>query len=460
MEIHRHSPHPQRLLPILWLLALASVLLSPSVADAASITGRVVSSEKQPVRDAMVTATHARTDYGAVALTDSDGRFTLTDLPPGPYVVVTEKQGYLLHEEEMVLGEGPLSGLNIALSRMLGAQPPSPEVRRPKNYATVSVFYGTDRKRRTAPNGVAEYGAERGALDVGVCEVSIPRDHRLGELESPSLWRLEFRADPARHVTLLTTSPLGATKFRDLLQKRLATSSTQSAFVFIHGYNVTFEDGARRAAQIAYDLGFGGIPMLYSWPSNGDVLNYVADGEQARRATRYLLDFLKLVLAERPLAEVHIIAHSMGNRVLTGALQELAAGGAQAAGVRLGQIALVAPDIDAEVFRTEIATRIAQSGKRRTLYASTRDQALALSKKLHAYARAGDLSDSITVVDGIDTIDATDVDTTLLGHSYFADNRSVIADLFHLIRNGAAPADRFGMRPMSAGGQRYWKFAP
>ena len=95
-----------------------------------------------------------------------------------------------------------------------------------------------------------------------------------------------------------------------------------------------------------------------------------------------------------------------------------------------------------------------------TLYASARDRALQLSKRLHNFPRAGDLRDLVTIVDGMDTIDATAVDTDLLGHSYYADNRTVISDLFQLLRYGASPSERFGMHPMSAPGGRYWRFAP
>jgi hypothetical protein len=66
----------------------------------------------------------------------------------------------------------------------------------------------------------------------------------------------------------------------------------------------------------------------------------------------------------------------------------------------------------------------------------------------------------VTIVNGMDTIDASAVDTSLLGHSYYGDNRSVISDLFALVRRDAAPPDRFGMRPVTSVGQRYWMFAP
>jgi hypothetical protein len=35
----------------------------------------------------------------------------------------------------------------------------------------------------------------------------------------------------------------------------------QEALVFIHGYHVTFDEAARKTAQLNWDLGFRGIPI-------------------------------------------------------------------------------------------------------------------------------------------------------------------------------------------------------
>lgn len=48
---------------------------------------------------------------------------------------------------------------------------------------------------------------------------------------------------------------------------RIKASTGKRAFIFVHGYNVTFEDAAKRTAQISYDLAFDGAPIFYSWPS-------------------------------------------------------------------------------------------------------------------------------------------------------------------------------------------------
>ncbi len=83
--------------------------------------------------------------------------------------------------------------------------PPSPPMPLPADFAIVRVFYATDRTRTASTKPAEMFGVGRAALSYGSCDVSIPRDHRMGELESPSIWRLDFREDPTKHVVLLST---------------------------------------------------------------------------------------------------------------------------------------------------------------------------------------------------------------------------------------------------------------
>jgi hypothetical protein len=82
-----------------------------------------------------------------------------------------------------------------------------------------------------------------------------------------------------------------------------------------------------------------------------------------------------------------------------------------------------------------------------TLYSCASDKGLIISRTFHGSPRAGD---SIVIVPGIDVTDASAVDTSLLGHSYFAGNRSVISDIHALIRNELPRSWRFGMNTIAA----------
>jgi esterase/lipase superfamily enzyme len=308
----------------------------------------------------------------------------------------------------------------------------------------VPIYYATDRAREGD-----SYSSGHGPLEFGRVEVSVPDERKMGELPKPSLWRLEFRPDPVKHVILLSVTPLSLEDWKN-------GGRAAQALVFVPGYNVSFEDGALRAAQFAVDLNFEGTAMLYSWPSEGKTLRYPVDEDNAIWTVDDFEVFLKTVLAESGFSRVHIVAHSMGNRVVTEGLRRLDPATLPAGSAELMEVVFAAPDVNAETFR-KFAAKFHRRANRMTLYASTRDVALGWSQKFHRYPRAGDLRDGMVFAEGLDSIDASAVDTSLIGHSYFGDNRSIISDLFNLIRGVKAGADRHVLKGcVGPGGAKYW----
>jgi len=326
-----------------------------------------------------------------------------------------------------------------------------------KPYAVVRAYFATDRNvtGKTKPDQV--FGSLRAKLSYGVCEVSIPRDHRMGELEHPSAIRFQFREDPEKHVVLLKTIVNSHDEFFADVSARVHASQKKSAFLFVHGYNVTFEDAARRTAQMSYDLSFDGAPVFYSWPSKGATSAYTIDEQNIEWAQANLRGFLEDFFDRSNASNIYLIAHSMGNRALTRALASLLHDKPEIKD-RLKEVILTAPDIDADVFKRDIAPSLAAAGQPITLYASSKDLALVASKKVHGYPRAGDSGQGLIITPGIETIDATQVDTSLLGHSYFADEKSVLSDMYYLIGTGERAGQRFGLNGIDTDAGRYWQF--
>jgi prepilin-type N-terminal cleavage/methylation domain-containing protein len=327
-----------------------------------------------------------------------------------------------------------------------------------QNYAVVRTFFATDRNATGKTKQNEMFGVERASnLTYGTCDVSIPRDHRMGELEAPSILRWEFREDPNKHVVLLSASINSQNNFFADLAARVHASSKSNAFIFVHGYNVTFEDAARRTAQISYDLGFDGAPVFYSWPAQGSTPKYTVDEQTIEWSQTNLKNFLKDFFTRSDAKNIYLIAHSMGNRALTRAVASLMSENPSFR-TRLKEVILAAPDIDAEVFKRDIAPALAAAGRPITLYASSKDLALVASKKIHGYPRAGDSGKGLVIVKGIETIDATNVDTSFLGHSYFAETFSILSDIFYLIRDDIRADKRFGLRSIDVKAGRYWAF--
>jgi esterase/lipase superfamily enzyme len=288
-----------------------------------------------------------------------------------------------------------------------------------------------------------------------VCKVSIPRDHRLGALEAPSFLKLEFTPDPEKHVVLLTITHESKEDFFVRVNADIENASRHEVLIFVHGYNVAFEEAARRTGQIVYDLGFAGAPILYSWPSQGRPQSYAVDEANAEWSTLHFKAFLRDVGELCGSNTVHIIGHSMGNRLLASALHLLNLEGFSPP-TRFQQVVQAAPDIDASTL-LQLAEAIRNTAERVTLYASASDKALILSRRFHRYPRAGEF---IFPIQGIDIIDASAVDTNLIGHSYYGDNRSVLSDIFWLLRKGEPPSNRFGMAVLSREDGTYYAFLP
>jgi esterase/lipase superfamily enzyme len=315
----------------------------------------------------------------------------------------------------------------------------------------IQLYFATN--RCVASAGDARFTADpSGQLAYGLARVTIPIDrHRLGHVEQRAWWKvLGDRNDERRYVVLGEVEALSGGAFVSRLEGD--PEAAKGLLVFTHGYNVSFEEAARRAAQLAFDLNFRGRVVLFSWPSCGSLLGYGADEERALLSAHEFRGFLES-LAGGPWSQVHLLAHSMGNRVL---LHGLA--GDVWPNRKLAQVVFVAADVYVDLFRQQFP-RIRDAGANYSSYASQRDRALFFSALLHRADRVGAIDGTPFITDGLETIDATAVDTSVLGlglgHSYFADQRSLLTDIGILVGAGL-PASQRGLAQSDR--PRHWYF--
>jgi hypothetical protein len=325
-----------------------------------------------------------------------------------------------------------------------------------KSWIEYPVMFGTNRQEIMRLDRKNLFGTKRDTkLNLGTCSVSIPKSHRLAKIERPN-WFAErlFGETPEKHFTILDSKILTQAQFVKLLKKRFAESSEDDSLLFIHGYNVKFNDAIFRTAQLGYDLNFQGVVTAFSWPSCGALEGYVADSENVRYSTPYLVDYIKLLLGCSK--RLHIIAHSMGNVVLCEALKQLHEEKFGLLGA-INQIILAAPDIDKDVFIQQIMPAIKRVPNI-TLYASDKDKALLVSKKIRAgYRRLGEGGNNILIAEGLDSIDASDVGTDMLGHGYFAATESLLNDIHSVLLN-LRPDKRMLKTIRKSEKEHYWTF--
>jgi esterase/lipase superfamily enzyme len=352
-----------------------------------------------------------------------------------------------------LLGQPPSTDLLPEGAEQPAAAPSAPLQADKAEYL---VWYGTNRRPNDPRDAGKGYSAARdNAVHYGSCRVFIPQSHKIGSIGSPWWKRLLTLTDD--RLRLLSVDELQQSAYWNGIGTQLAAldANERAALIFVHGYNVSFQDAALRTAQIGFDLSVKGAMAFFSWPSQGSTRGYPAD-EATIEATEGVIAEFMTDFAERSGAEaVHIIAHSMGNRGVLRAVNRIAATAQRRTGKPFGQIILAAADVDADVFR-QLSAAYAEVASRTTLYVSKRDRAVEASRWLHHFARAG-LMPPTLVVPGIDTINVTNVDLTMLGHGYVAEARDVLIDMHALITRGAAPNERFGLREAkNEAGERFW----
>lgn len=287
------------------------------------------------------------------------------------------------------------------------------------------VLYVTDRAERTERSDGPRYGGRRGDLSQGVCTVrfrSLPTDGTRLPRWSRSLHRV---------------LPLEAAAFERRLQT--PSDSDRPIVVFVHGYAYGFQRACRRAAQMQRQLGHRAIVALFSWPSDGNPVDYVSDLADAEWAGRDLAEVVSKLAAAAGPERLRLVSHSLGARTVVEALTRL----------RLTQetplaehLVLLAPDLDSATFRAQWPL-LAPMFRFATLYASESDAPLSAAASLHEQPRLGQAGEALTLLDDMQTIDVSPLSRYHpTGHEYHRRHPVVIEDLRTLLLEQPDAAQR------------------
>lgn len=298
-------------------------------------------------------------------------------------------------------------------------------------HVEIKLFYATDRRRTGVRQPALYYGAERADdLRVGTCRVSIPQGHGLGRIETPAPLLAE---DADRHVVLMNVSaPMPRPEFLAALQEQINKSRRREVLIFVHGYAMLFSEAARRTAQIAHDIDLDGVAIVYSWPAQGWLLSYLVDAVNVEWTEPHMIEFLAMLADESGAERIHLLAHSMGCRVVARAVRQFVLSRPNTERPGFDQIVLAAADIDARIFERDYAPYLARACRRMTIYVSAVDWALGSSQYLHKYPRLGQPTfwrDDVGAAGRIEIIDASPVDRGVMGHIYYGSSPDLLDDL-------------------------------
>ena len=314
------------------------------------------------------------------------------------------------------------------------------------------VYFGTNRNpnRQRSPSDFGRSFSSDGLANLrfGMAEVTGDQYETYDLYVAPEA----LQRDQARSIADGQGSVLGSENiFRRVRTKMIDHS--RDTVVFIHGYNVSFSEGLTSAARLkrnfSRDEGGPGVNVvLFSWPSDGSMMPFVAYGSDRNdaaasgpafaRGLLKLADFLRgATPAQSCNQRIHLVAHSMGNFVLRHTVQEYLAQSVGRPARLFDQVLLMAADEDDDAFEHEHKLKpLSRLAKRVSVYFNNNDRAMAVSDKTKGNPdRLGDDGPRVPrgVPGKVSLVDCTPVVDGIVEHSYFLDSPQVVADMRHVI---------------------------
>lgn len=261
--------------------------------------------------------------------------------------------------------------------------------------------------------------------------ISIPPHHKIGQIERPTFGK----PNPMDDFVVASRRDLNEQSFRNAIATHISgrIGSNRDVLLYVHGFNTSYNEARFRLAQIVQDGRFGGVPVLFTWPSSDSLLGYEAARETAAASRDGLASVLR-DLSELPdIGRIHILAHSLGTWLTMEALRERAIAGSPDLHGKLGLVMLAAPDIDLSVFREQLSH---VDPHHISVLVSSKDKALSLSSWLAGdRPRLGALnphkpSDRVALRRlGVKVYNLAPESTGFIGHGMYADVPAVVRSI-------------------------------
>lgn len=276
---------------------------------------------------------------------------------------------------------------------------------------------------------------------------------------------IEYRKSRGK-ITLQAPSIIHSSKLLPRLAdwfRNQESRNQQQICIYVHGFNVTFEEAVDAAAKLHDELvkrGYQGLMALFTWPSDGKLTHYFSDQVDAERSsTAFLRGLMKVkkfideTFAGDPSqvcsARIHVLAHSMGNLLLQNALFNIW----NYAGRRphhrlLNEVVMAAADIANEALEPgEPGEAIPAMASRVTVYYAEDDLSMPASKvanvaHLRFSRRLGQFGPEHPerLPQNVWAVDCSKPNKGFLGHSYYLESKDMLDDLASVL--GGGPGSR------------------
>ena len=333
-------------------------------------------------------------------------------------------------------------------------------------------FYVTNR-RLVREDGPVEdrFASERDpALQFGRFDTAIEPSLGIGMLIDPTDW---FQNE---EIQLHDVQPLDRPAFVAELQQQVRESPHRSLLVNVNGFRERFSSALRKTAFVAHVLDVDSPILVFDWPGDqgSTPRGYRRAQRLARESGLELADTLDLIIREVQPERLWLLANSMGAEVVVQAFHRLYADAELAdVAAEIEDVVLTAPDVDREQFGNQFEAEIEALTRDLTVYVSSNDRALLMSRILNRGRRLGESTldpghpdqseEALAAFEWVDPdserialVDVTPVNRTRNFHNFSLETPEFFDDLFLRLVNPETPRSRLRYEVRTADGRKYW----
>ena len=234
----------------------------------------------------------------------------------------------------------------------------------------------------------ARFGSEReGSLKFGAFDTRIEPTLGLGMLINPSDWFLN------EEIQLESVRTLEREQFVTELRAQVEASPYRSVLIVVHGFRDAHPSALRKTAFLAHVLDIDTPVLLFDWPDNqgSSLRGYRRAREVAQASGAELAAALDLVIHEVRPGRIWLMANSMGGQVVVDAFHLLYRDADLSdAPPEIENVVLTAADVDHAEFNSQFKEEIKALADRVTVYVSSNDRALLVSRLINRGLRLGE----------------------------------------------------------------------
>lgn len=316
-------------------------------------------------------------------------------------------------------------------------------------------FYATNRVPGSDDTSLDErFGQDREAsLKFGNFDAEIKPSLGLGMLIDPTEW---FQN---KEIKLKSVRSLEQSAFVEQLREGVEDSPHRSLLVIVHGFRERYPSALRKTAFLGHVLDINAPVLVFDWPGDqgSSLSGYRRARDVAKASGAELARMLELVIRDVQPDKLWLVANSMGGQVVADAFHVLYREADLAdAQTEIEDVVLTAPDVDHEEFDQQFKKEIAALARHLTVYVSSNDRALLVSRIINRGPRRGEstlspdqLEEASRVADLVEQdsdlialVDVTPVNRTRNFHNFSLETPEFFDDLFLRLVNSNTPLNR------------------